>query len=422
MGIFNLNAQEKLIRARVQLTNSHPFFARLTMALKFVEKPEVGTMGVNIYGVCLYNPAFVDKLTQEELKGVLAHEVMHCALDHLKRGEKKEHMIYNVAGDLVINDMLKANHLDLPKEALLPDYSHNYDLQLPNGKTHTLKDIHKRSADDLYDEIYNVWKKNGGQSKSGSGNSGSGSPKQGHDKHSYGGQKPNQKNNPINKGVNHRDSDYWKNKVIESHMAGKMAGKSPLGMDRIIDDITNPQMTWQQILQRFVRNRVPFDFSWRKPNKKTYSTGWYMPSTTKEGVVVTLLIDTSGSISDDDLKAIFGEMKGIIGQVRGLKLKVLYHDTKVYEGSTLNNPTLADVEKELQNTKGGGGTSFETAYKYIEDSKDDIDIVVHATDGYDRFPSKFSKPIIILLVGRSKDKETVEEQAKYAKVVKVKHA
>jgi predicted metal-dependent peptidase len=28
----------------------------------------------------VYNPAFVEKLTAAELEGVLAHEVMHCAL------------------------------------------------------------------------------------------------------------------------------------------------------------------------------------------------------------------------------------------------------------------------------------------------------------------------------------------------------
>ena len=418
MSMFNLKPEEKLIRARVQLTNSHPFFARLTMALKFIEKPEVGTMGVNKFGVCYYNPDFVDSLTPDQLKGVLAHEVMHCALDHLNRGEKKDHMKYNVAGDLVINDMLKQNNLSLPDKALLPNYRHEYELQLPDGSTHTIEKINKRTADSIYDEIVKVWKDNNKNGSGGQGN-GQGQPQQGHDKHEYGGQDNNNPNHPDNKGVGNRNSDYWKNKVVESHMAGKMAGNTPAGMERVIDQITNPKMTWRQILQKFVRNRIPYDFTWRRPSKKTYSTGVYMPRTTKEGVVVTLLIDTSGSISQKDLSAIFGEMKGLVGQVRGLKLKIIYHDTQVYEGSTLNNPTLADVKKEFNNVKGGGGTSFHVAYKYIEDLKEDVDIVIHATDGYATFPKKFKIPLVVLLVGGSKDVKEVEQQCPYAKVTKV---
>lgn len=407
MGIFNLKPKEKLIRARVQLTNTHPFFARLTMSLKFIEKPEVGTMGVNKYGVLYYNPAFVDKLSQEQLKGVLAHEVMHCALEHFNSKQKPRAGIANVVEDLVINDMLRRNSLKLPNQALMPDYNHSFEVRLPDGNTHTLSSIDKRTSYTLYDELSKVWKDQGKK--------GNGGWQKGHDEHMRGDGKGKD-----NSGVGHRDSDYWKNKIVESYMASKQAGKSPAGMERIVDQITKPKMTWRQMLQRFVRNRIPYDFTWRRPNKRTYSAGWYMPKTLKEGVTVTLLIDTSGSVSQKELGQIFGEMKGIVGQLQGLDLRVIYHDTKVYEGMTKLNPSLLDVKREFTKAKGGGGTDFETAYKWLEENTRDTDMVVHCTDGYDRFPKKFKLPLIILLVGNSKSAKDVKEECPYANyVVKV---
>lgn len=418
MNVFNLTAKEKLIRCRVQLTNSHPFFGRLVMSLKFIEKKEIGTMGVNKFGVLYYNPDFVDKLSQDELKGVLCHEILHCAFEHFDEKHKPHHQIANVVEDLVNNDLIRKNGLQLPSQALMPSSNHEFELKLPKGGTHTVSDIDKRTSYSLYDEVYKVWEDN---KKDGDGNGGDGDGWQkGHDEHLRDDKKGEGKNGKNNKGVSHRDSEYWKNKIVESYMASKQAGKSPAGIDRIVDKITNPKMTWRQMLQKFIRDRIPYDFTWRRPNKRTYSSGWYFPKTKKEGVTVTLLIDTSGSVSEKELGQIFGEMKGIVGQIRGLNLRVIYHDTKVYEGMTKINPSLIDVKNEFTKAKGGGGTDFETAYKWVEDNVRDTDIIIHATDGYDRFPKNFKLPLIVLLCGSNKSVKDVKDECRYARyVVKV---
>lgn len=412
MGVFNLTPKEKLIRCRVQLTNTHPFFGRLVMSLKFIEKKAVGTMGVNKYGVLYYNPDFVDKLSQDELKAVLAHEVLHCAFEHFDEKHKPHHQIANIVEDLVINDNLTANGFKLPQQALIPDYNHDFQIKLPQGKTHTVSDIDKRTSYDLYAEVYKIWKDN---KQKGDGGQGKGGWQKGHDEHMRG-----DKKGKDSQGVSHRDSEYWKNKIVESYMAAKQAGKTPAGIGRMVEKITHPKMTWRQMLQRFIRNRIPYDFTWKRPNKRSYSCGWYMPKTQKEGVTIVLLIDTSGSISQKELEQIFGEMHGIVEQVHGLDLRVIYHDTKVYEGMSKLNPTLQDVKAEFTKAKGGGGTDFEYAYKWLEDNITDTDMVIHCTDGYDRFPQKFSLPLIILLCGHSKNVKDVKEECKYADfVVKV---
>ena len=47
----------------------------------------------------VYNPAFVEKLSPAELEGVLAHEIMHCALAHHCRRGERDTQLWNQATD-----------------------------------------------------------------------------------------------------------------------------------------------------------------------------------------------------------------------------------------------------------------------------------------------------------------------------------
>ena len=74
-------AAERIRKARTALLLDHPFFGSLLFRLKGREQRSIPTMatdGVSLY----YNPEFVDTLNSATLAGVLAHEVMHPALQH----------------------------------------------------------------------------------------------------------------------------------------------------------------------------------------------------------------------------------------------------------------------------------------------------------------------------------------------------
>src|SRR5262249_54575558 len=106
----------KLLRARVQLLFKQPFFATLCLRLKLIHAsvPTMATNGKVIY----YNSAFVESITQEELEGVLAHEVSHCALaHHCRRGQRKKRL-WNIAADYAINPLVLKNGFVLPAGGL----------------------------------------------------------------------------------------------------------------------------------------------------------------------------------------------------------------------------------------------------------------------------------------------------------------
>ena len=94
---MTLTGIEKLSRARVQMYSKSPFFAYLALNLDFreftkEEKKVMGercTMAVDGFGNLYWNEDFVNDLKESELIGVVAHECMHVALQHLDRENKR---------------------------------------------------------------------------------------------------------------------------------------------------------------------------------------------------------------------------------------------------------------------------------------------------------------------------------------------
>jgi len=111
-------AAERIRKARTALLLDHPFFGSLLFRLKGEECRSIPTMATN--GVFLrYNPAFVDTLNAATLAGVLAHEVMHPALQHHTRRSKRDPVRWNEACDYAINPLLLDAGLSLPDDVLV---------------------------------------------------------------------------------------------------------------------------------------------------------------------------------------------------------------------------------------------------------------------------------------------------------------
>jgi hypothetical protein len=75
----------------------------------------MATDGVSLY----YNPEFVDTLNSATLAGVLAHEVMHPALQHHVRRSGRDPRRWNEACDYAINPLLLDAGLSLPDGVLV---------------------------------------------------------------------------------------------------------------------------------------------------------------------------------------------------------------------------------------------------------------------------------------------------------------
>jgi predicted metal-dependent peptidase len=111
------NSQEvklKLSKARTGLILDQPFFGSLALRMPMVEDKGIPTLCTDGKQI-RYNPDFVAKLTLDETKGVLAHEVMHPAMQHHTRRGEREPRRFNQAADYAINPILKAARFTLPE-------------------------------------------------------------------------------------------------------------------------------------------------------------------------------------------------------------------------------------------------------------------------------------------------------------------
>jgi predicted metal-dependent peptidase len=110
-------AEERVVKGRVALLFDSPFFATLMFRLKMKAVAWHPTAGVD-GKTMIYNPDFIDELSDLEMKGVLAHEVLHCVFDHPTTKGNRTNAEWQKACDYSINPLLISSGFVLPKDCL----------------------------------------------------------------------------------------------------------------------------------------------------------------------------------------------------------------------------------------------------------------------------------------------------------------
>jgi predicted metal-dependent peptidase len=129
-------------KARDWFINHYPLLGALAAEFKIVEDPiicqrlEISIAAIDVIDREIYlNPSA--GLSEEECKFVIAHELLHAGLRHHERCQGRDHDLWNVACDYVINHWLVEMHVgDFPQVGILLD-----------------EDMKGRSAESIYDQI-----------------------------------------------------------------------------------------------------------------------------------------------------------------------------------------------------------------------------------------------------------------------------
>jgi predicted metal-dependent peptidase len=159
-------------------------------------------------------------------------------------------------------------------------------------------------------------------------------------------------------------------------MAGKDKGEIPSEISRAIDELINPKLPWYEILQRFMSDLIKDDYSWSKPNKRFFPT-WYLPSQQSYTIgEVIVAIDTSGSVTQDELTEMLTEIESIRETFKPDKLTVIDCDSEIHN--------VYHIEKydnilELE-FHGNGGTDFQPVIDYCNNSNPEV--LIYFTDLY----------------------------------------
>jgi predicted metal-dependent peptidase len=360
-----VKAQKMMQRSRSSLVLMQAFFGVLLFKLKDVVDWNAGTAYTD-GKVIGYNPNYIVSLTMDEVRAVHIHEVMHCAGGHHLRGVGKHHTKWNFACDYAINWII--DQLD--------------GFSLMEGALNSPAFANKM-AEWIYNQLPTP------PEGSGSDQGGMGEVRQWTNKD---GKKPTA-------GEIKHEQGQWNVAVNQAKAVARQAGKLPAGLDRWVNKLLKPKVDVKALLSQFLMDTLKGDFSWKLPNQRYMQTGFYLPSLQpsvgklQRGAYIA---DTSGSITDDELK----DTASIIWEIVtkwDMEIDVFSVDKKLHK-PVITIDSFSDPTKDLK-FKGGGGTSFVPAFDYIEEKGLDPVFAVYFTDGWcDEYPDKEPLyPVIWLL-------------------------
>ncbi len=351
------SAEVRITQSRVRLLMNKPFFGTLATRLRIVEfdMPTAATDGRHFY----FNREFVDSLTDAELDFLVAHEVLHCVYDHLGAREDRFPILYNVACDYNINYTL----VDLAIGEIIGE-----------DKLNGGKPCYDRKYKDMNSyEIYDQLLKEGADQQNMQGmdvhlDLGEGA---GTDEETKG------KVKPMTAQERKELQDEIKQAVIQA--AAGAGNDVPSDVKRMIRDLTEPKLSWKDVLRVQMESSLKSDFTFMRPSKRSGEV--IFPGMNKDEELHALLaLDMSGSISNDTAKEMLSETHGIMQQYDSYKITVLCFDTGIYSVETFTSEDGKDIRD--YEPVGGGGTEFDIVWKYMEKEGIEPDQLIMFTDGY----------------------------------------
>lgn len=331
----------KLLKAKIELMTKSVFISSICLSVQHritTDVPTAATDNANI----LYNPEFIKDLSVAELAGLIAHECWHIAYQHIARRSTRDPRIWNYAGDYVINHQLYSHHFELPKGGL-------YDPQYAD-----------MSTDATYEKLIQdppPPPPGGGMmdiiGEAAGNNSGTA-------------------DGPT------RDStvtDIVVRAMTQAQVAGEHeAGMIPGEITRIIDKLLNPRVPWPIVLNKFLDQRVREEYSWSRRNRRHKT---YMPSLHSYGLGhLTFAIDTSGSVSHEELIAMLSEIQGIQRCYSPEKMTIIDCDSRIHNVWEIE----ADTDILSLEFTGCGGTRFQPVLDYVTENP--TQALVYFTDLY----------------------------------------
>ena len=398
---------DAITKAKSQLIMSFPFWGRLAFQPQYIEDPNVKTATTD--GVSIrYNPAYVDSLSNAEVQGLVAHEVGHSAFGHVFRLACHDPVEFNIAGDYALNGILIAAGITLPPGALYdPQYDgmgaeeiyarrqrdkspeNDDDEQQPGGdddtagenqdddQTDTENDDSDDGDDDDQDDDA------GNEQQPGGGDGEGQDDDQTDDSHDFGGcgeftepgHGASEFMSPADKAELENE---WRIATEQAAQVEKACGDMGEDLKRQIDKLRQPIVDWRAVTSEFVDSCVQRRHSWTRPNRRFIGSGVYLPSLIPDGVGhMVLVLDTSGSRSDDDLAQDASEVFDIFTAANPEKLTVIYCHHRVTNTETFT----PDDPPDKLHPVGTGGTKFSPAFDWVDENlEDDPVCLIYLTD------------------------------------------
>ena len=338
-----------LQKARARLLMQNPFFGSIVVSTPILARDDIPTAATDMVKI-YYNPAFFDTLTVPQIVFVLAHEVMHMALEHGFRRNGRDPRLFNVACDYAINLVLKDCGFEFVDGVLL-DYKWR-----------------GMNAEEIYDKLLSEQEQKQG------GGSGSGDPSD--DQNGMGNDLMEPDRNDPDEYA--RAKEQLRSKIVQAATLARMAGQMKGELARAIEGVLNPPVPWPERLRPYMHQIVRSNESWSRRNRRFPNV--YLPDRhdTQLGPIA-IIGDTSGSIGPKEMAQMAGIIADIASEVTPERIHMVWADAVVAGEQTFERGELVTPDP-----KGGGGTDMRVPLAHVEQYQPEVCILI--TDGYTPWP------------------------------------
>jgi len=345
-----MRKDEELALAGKELMLEHPFYGMFLIGLNKEWNESIPTAGVSKHNInykLVINTEFWASLSSDHKKGLLWHELLHIVFDHLNlRDEFADKRLFNIAADCELNQYITPSYL--PDGAILPSTFPNLQLERKAGTNYYYNMLLDNQDDpDVQNmmgdagDMHGTWEEFDNLSES-------------------------------EKKLLKSQAEYQLKEAAEECL--KSRGQLPGEIAHIykrITEVTPSKFNWRAYLRRFAGNSyiVETKLSRKKLNKR-YPDAPGMKFKPKKHILVA--IDTSGSVSNDELIEFFNEIRHI--HKTGTEITVLQCDTQI------NSIEKYDPKKDVR-VQGRGGTEFDPVIDYYNKNSKRFTCLVYLTDG-----------------------------------------
>ena len=316
------------------------FIGRVLLSLPMIEDDARQTMATD--GKAIYwNRSFAEGISSHQRDGVRVHECLHVLMGHHVRQGTRDPVRWNIACDYEINPHVLAAGYDLPSGALI-------DVQ-----------FYRMSAEEIYELIPEDISLPG-----------------------WGLVEPNADDG---KEWNQDAAmDEWR-KLVASVQWGQL----PAELSRALQGTISPKKSLLDRISPLLTAYLPYDDETWLPPSRRYGL---LPSVdVKPSGHIVACVDTSGSISDLDLREFASAVCGCAGVGR---IDIIFGDSAVH-GVIEDINSEEEIISAFAKLSGGGGTDFKPLINEAE--KRQPDAILYLTDGYGDFGESCFCPVIWIM-------------------------
>jgi len=380
-----LNTQ-LLQTARLWVGHHRPYYAAALYRCTIVPTEGVQTFAIDKFWRIYVNPAYANGLSVTRFAAALIHEINHVIRDHWNRARQcgvqssEEHNRWNLAGDCEANDDLSADKLDVDAELWAYPWTFGLKADLP--------------AEIYYRQLTAQSTMEFDGCGSGSGGSAMGFELPADD--------------PDHPAVTALEGQMVRADVADAVLKHhRSRGDVPGSLVDWAQAVLRPKVDWRRVLAGLVREAVATvsddgDFTYRRFGRRSSA----LPDIRIPGLVrhvpqVAVVVDTSGSMTQEDLERAVSEVQGILrsSSVADDAITLLAVDAAVHEVQRVRH--VGEVRM-----RGRGGTDMTVGIAAALKLTPRPDIIVVLTDGYTPWPeAPVGVPVIAGLIGATVGRE-----------------